>query len=156
MMKKLNNKGFTLIELLAVIVILSILVAVAVPAVTTYLAGAKKGSFSTNASYAIAAVRNDVILKGNSTSKKYTLDEINKLLDRKLTTSPYGSDYDVSSYIAVDYDSAGIAKFSICLIDEGGNGIFNSAEGASSTAVLETDVSETVVKNNLTSAAVCK
>jgi len=60
-MKKLNKKGFTLIELLAVIVILAILVAVAVPAVTRYLNTARKGTYADNAQAAISVVRNHVI-----------------------------------------------------------------------------------------------
>ena len=60
-MKKLNKKGFTLIELLAVIVIMAILVAVAIPAVTRYLDTARKGTYYDNIAAAVSAVRNDVI-----------------------------------------------------------------------------------------------
>lgn len=51
-----NNKGFTLIELLAVIVILAVLLAIAIPAVSKYINDAKKSTFIQNAqSYAKAA-----------------------------------------------------------------------------------------------------
>ena len=88
-MKKLNKKGFTLIELLAVIVILAILVAVSVPAVTRYLNTARKGTFADNAQSAISAVRNEVLANfGNTTFdengvKVYTKTEINGFLEKK-------------------------------------------------------------------------
>ena len=52
-----NKKGFTLIELLAVIVILAILVAVSIPAVTKYLETARKGTYTSNAQAAIRAIK---------------------------------------------------------------------------------------------------
>ena len=67
-MKKLNKKGFTLIELLAVIVILAILIAVAVPAITRYLAEARKGTFVDNAQAAITAVRDEEIISSIGTT----------------------------------------------------------------------------------------
>lgn len=59
-MKKLNKKGFTLVELLAVIVIMALLVAVAIPAVTRYLETARKGTYYDNIQAAVGAVRNDI------------------------------------------------------------------------------------------------
>ena len=75
-MKKLNKKGFTLIELLAVIVIMAILVAVAIPAVTRYLDTARKGTYVSTVQAAVDAVRNDVITQSfaGSSSKTYYLN----------------------------------------------------------------------------------
>lgn len=135
-MKKMNNKGFTLIELLAVVVILAILVAVSVPAVTKYLGTARKGTFADNAQQAISAVRNDVIINGYDvpgSSKEYkigltctegngctvdnTVGTINSLLEKKLIKSPYGKNYTADSYIKVTIASDGNATYSICLSD---------------------------------------
>lgn len=123
MKKVLNNKkGFTLIELLAVIVILAILVMVAIPAVTKYLNSARQGTFADNAKSAISAVRNDVIMNGYGT-KTYSLTEINNLLEKKLTTSPWGKAYASTSCIAVDTDAtSGATTYSMCLVDDDGHG----------------------------------
>ena len=40
-MKKTNKKGITLIELLAVIVILGVIMAIAIPSMTGYIANSK-------------------------------------------------------------------------------------------------------------------
>lgn len=117
-MKKLKNnkKGFTLIELLAVIVILAILVAVAVPTVMRYLASSRQDTFATNAERAIETVRTDVAFSGINVSVIYTLEDINKILDKKLTTSPYGNEYNANSYVAVEIIGAE-TKYSVCLTD---------------------------------------
>ena len=54
-----NKKGFTLIELLAVIVILAILLAVAIPQVTKYITNSRKDSYVTTAKDFADAVRKD-------------------------------------------------------------------------------------------------
>ena len=128
-MKKLinNKKGFTLIELLAVIVILAILVMVSIPAVMRYLDTARKGTFSDAAATAVSAVRNDVIINGIQGKKTYTLGKtdqngkyaegtINNLLEQKLTNSPYGKQYNESSYITVDVNNEN-TTYHICLTD---------------------------------------
>ena len=146
-MKKLNNKGFTLIELLAVIVILAILVAVAVPAVTRYLSQAQKGTFSINAHSAIDAVKLEVYLNGQTVNKKYKLDEINPLMEKKLIQSPYSRAYDESSYVELSFDASGNATYSVCLIDVSGNGIYNNDTGTTTRAVAENHVNDTAVVN---------
>ncbi len=118
-MKKINKKGFTLIELLAVIVILAILIAVAVPAITRYLASARANTFKDNALSVIEAVRKDKIINGGGTTT-YTYEYINDngLLEKKLNKSPYGEDYKESSCVKVTTDeSTGTDTYLICLTD---------------------------------------
>ena len=57
--KKIGKKGFTLIELLAVIVILAVLMAIAIPKVTQYITKSRKDSLVTTSKDFINAVRND-------------------------------------------------------------------------------------------------
>ena len=145
-MKKLNlnKKGFTLIELLAVIVILALLVAVAVPAVTRYLNTARAGVFANDAATAISAVRNEVmasnvLTSATSDSAMYIeLNEINKLIEssKQMYKSSYGPYYTGScnegdytnekdciaagkkwtsnSYVKVNYD-ASEGTYSYCI-----------------------------------------
>ena len=117
-MKKINKKGFTLIELLAVIVILAILIAVAVPAITRYLASARANTFKDNALSVIEAVRKDKIINGGETTT-YTYKYINdnRLLEKKLNKSPYGEDYKESSCVKVTTDATGTDTYLICLTD---------------------------------------
>ena len=62
-----NKRGFTLIELLAVIVILAILLAVAIPRVTKYISDSRKDSYITTAKEFVETVTN------NATSEMYEL-----------------------------------------------------------------------------------
>lgn len=140
-MKKLSNnkKGFTLIELLAVIVILTIIVMLAIPAVTKYLTSARTSTFVDNAKSAISAVRNDVIINGK-TDATYNLAAINGLLEKQLTQSSFGVDYIDTSCIKVDAETVAITgsdtqqqykyTYSMCLIDKNGNGFTLTEESA--------------------------
>ena len=160
-MKKVlkNRKGFTLIELLAVIVILAILVMVAIPAVTRYLNYSRQGTFADNAKSAISAVRNDVILNGYSSDCYYDKTEINKLLERKLETSPFGGDNGAygNIYIVVDVtDAEGTTKYSMCMTDQGGRGFTDDPQGATETAIygaLEANIDGDMVE--LSNAGSC-
>lgn len=67
MMRIKNKKGFTLIELLAVIVILAILMAIAIPKVTQYITKSRKDSLMATAKDFIDVVRKD------TTSELYDL-----------------------------------------------------------------------------------
>ena len=57
---KRKNKGFTLIELLAVIVILGLLMAIAIPSVTKYITESRKKTLTTTVGNYISALVNDV------------------------------------------------------------------------------------------------
>ena len=118
-MKKTNKKGFTLIELLAVIVILALLVAVAIPAVTKYLNTARKGVFADDAAAAISTIRNKVIIDSGITSTDgvYKLSQINAWLEKKIEKSPYGK-ANYSGYVkVVPSDDGDTYSYSIYLTD---------------------------------------
>ena len=150
-----DRKGFTLIELLAVIVILAILVMVAIPAVTRYLNYSRQGTFADNAKSAISAVRNDVILNGYSSSCYYTKDQIDALLERKLTTSPFGQAYSSGSYIYVNVDpNDGTTTYSMCLTDDGHHGFTDDPKDADAThGALEENIEGDIVE--LSGAGTC-
>lgn len=59
-MKKMNKKGFTLIELLAVIVILGLLMAIAIPSVTKYITQSRKKTLMNTISNYMSALTNEV------------------------------------------------------------------------------------------------
>jgi len=67
-MKKLSKKGFTLIELLAVIVILGLLMAIAIPSVTKYINQSKKKTLVTTINNYISAASVEV----NNMEYKFT------------------------------------------------------------------------------------
>ena len=151
-MKKLNKKGFTLIELLAVIIILAILIAVAVPAVNRYLDNARKDTYVENIKIALKAVKLDLetgannatevktgIAPGVSLTYKdyvYNINEVNKLLDRKLIESPFGKKYlEESKFVARQYEYSSGFSYSVCILDEGGNGI-------SALSYINSDISD--------------
>ena len=74
-MKK--NKGFTLIELLAVIVILAIILAIAVPRVINVIAGARTDSFRASVDMLASGLKNavvsgDITADGNCVSTPIT------------------------------------------------------------------------------------
>ncbi len=115
-MRKINKQGFTLIELLAVIVIMAILVAVSIPAVTKYLETARRGTYVTNANVALDAYRNYIVAKGITKDESMTLAELNALLEKKLEKSPFGSEYSEESKIYVTFDENMVPTYSICFI----------------------------------------
>lgn len=148
-MKKLNKKGFTLIELLAVIVILAILVAVAIPAVTRYLNQARRGAFSSDASTMIEAARNDYLMGTSGKSGNnvvYTANEINAFLEKKLGKSPYGSDYKLAeSFVRIvtalpsgETDpTKAVTTYYVCLTD-GTQGVYRAEPNVKDSNVLTT------------------
>jgi prepilin-type N-terminal cleavage/methylation domain-containing protein len=52
----INRKGFTLVELLAVIVILAIILAIAVPGIAGIINSAKKGAFESDAKMIVTGI----------------------------------------------------------------------------------------------------
>jgi len=128
-MRKGDKKGFTLIELLAVIVILAILVAVAIPAVTRYLNQARRGTFANDASTMIEAVRNEYLTSMSTPKTIYNKAAVNELLEKKLKKSPFGAEYSDDSYVQVKKDTNGNITYHVCLSDDSNN-MIDADEGA--------------------------
>ncbi|MDD2378266.1 MAG: prepilin-type N-terminal cleavage/methylation domain-containing protein [Bacilli bacterium] len=75
---KMNKKGFTLIELLAVIVILSIIMLIATPAIVGVIEEARQGAAKNSALGYIDAIEKHVMiqeLKGSADLQNATIDE---------------------------------------------------------------------------------
>ncbi len=109
---KLNNKGFTLIELLAVIVILGVILAIAVPTVSGYISKSKKDAWINSAMRFIQDVRNRAL--AGTYSLPTELDEVTIVslnmvpLESGKFESSFGNKYvDRKSYvIIVNYNTA--------------------------------------------------
>ena len=144
---KLNKKGFTLIELLAVIVILAILLAIAIPSVAKYINTARKSTYIENVqSYAraakneVLAVNSKYILPVNKNDATViTFETLKSALENGGKTSPYGGDWDKDNcYVTIVNNGTAEEpdyKYYISAIDEKGYGIGN--EGAAKAIIYE-------------------
>lgn len=100
----MNKRGFTLVELLGVIIILSIIMLLAIPNVTSVLEKNKKETYLTDAKKLITQVEYEI---SNSNIEKPTSTEILKIRLSYVGTSdvskdPDGNPYDVdNSYVVV-------------------------------------------------------
>ncbi len=105
--KKNKKKGFTLIELLAVIIILGVLLIIAVPSVTSYIANSRKNAYIDTAKEIAGSARNLVNsgkLEMFDTDTTYYIDS-NCLETENGSTSPYG-EFD-KAYVVVTYHGDG-------------------------------------------------
>ena len=107
-MKKNNKKGFTLIELLAVIVILGILLAIAIPAVSKYINNARKSTFIANVQSYAKAAKNEALSStymlpvNNKEATVIPFKALEKAIENGGKTSPYGAEWNQdSSYVMI-------------------------------------------------------
>lgn len=134
-MKK-NNKGFTLIELLAVIVILAILVAVAIPSVTKYLNDARRGSMQNEAAELVTAARTYIVANNITKQGKFMFNiggktatwvpegtkitdnkPIDNVVQKNLVNSPYGNKYQAAYVKVTRNNETGVSQFKLYLSD---------------------------------------
>ena len=132
-MKK-DNKGFTLIELLAVIVILGILLAIAIPAVTKYINAARKSTFISNVQAYAKAAKNETLATStyqlpvnNNEATVIPFKALEKAIENGGKTSPYGASWE-QDYSYVMIVNTGTAEepvnvYYLYAVDEKGYGI---------------------------------
>jgi len=97
-----NKKGFTLVELLAVIVILAIILAVAIPSISGIITNAKKGGFESDAKMIITGIEYRLLEHSIDTAKPEPIVHTTELVADRLT--------ELANYGAV---SANYTDFSI-------------------------------------------
>ena len=148
----MNKKAFTLIELLAVIVILGVLLAIAVPSVSRYISVSKKSTYIDNAQSYASTARDQAMLgtykfpvNTNEATVIY-FDDIAEYLDKGGKNSPYGSAYQkTKSFVVIaNTKTAEDPKYEyyIAAIDNDGYGI-GTLSGTTATA-------EVIAYNDLT------
>lgn len=152
-MKKMNKKGFTLIELLAVIVILGVLLAIAVPAVTKYINSSKKSTFITNVKQYVDSARTEALAGkyqfpvNSGEATLIAFEDIYPKLEKGGKTSPYDGTWfedkaTMRSYvIIVNEGTAEEPEYAyyVAAMDNNnyGLGVYNSETKTSTPAAIE-------------------
>ena len=131
-----NKKGFTLIELLAVIVILGLLMAIAIPSVTKYITESRKKTLTTTVGNYISALVNEVndlsyTFTGQNTIYAVPIECI--ALERG-GTNPFGYWYQANdayfAYVLIQYDDVNSKYvYGFTFKDSAGYGLYPTIQG---------------------------
>jgi type IV pilus assembly protein PilA len=105
---KNNKKGFTLVELLAVIVILAIILAIAVPSISGMITNSKKSAFEANVKMIITGISYQVL---EATSNGTTAPDVDTdILDELSLYGANQADYDTAAITDMDPISVSLAS----------------------------------------------
>ena len=149
-----NNKGFTLIELLAVIVILGILLAIAIPSVAKYINTARKSTYIENVQSYARAAKNEVLMinsnyqlpVNNNEATVISFKMLEKALENGGITSSYGGTYtEEYSYVTIVNDETAEEPhytYYISALDSKGYGIATKASTYTADAIAYDSIKE--------------
>ena len=95
-----NNKAFTLIELMVVISLLAIILAFALPNISSTLERNKKDQMINDAKDMVEKAKNYILMGNQCLENKCFLNNIDS--KKEIKTSPFGKDYDRNnSYVSI-------------------------------------------------------
>lgn len=140
-----DKKGFTLIELLAVIVILGVLLAIAVPAVTKYISSSRKSTFITNVKQYTDSARSEALdgaylfPVNTNDATVIRFSTIYPLLEKGGKTSPYDGQWENSNcFVAIINDGTAESPHYVYYVaarDSKGYGLGSSDNGNVAVAI---------------------
>jgi prepilin-type N-terminal cleavage/methylation domain-containing protein len=96
-----NKKGFTLVELLAVIVILAIILAIAVPGISSMIESSKESSFESDVKMLIVGIEYDILEAQTLGTAGPAVHVVGSGADHTAEVANYGGDPANYSYFEI-------------------------------------------------------